>query len=76
VSTPRACRVLRTIRSSVKKRFYRVYTEEGLALRCNVHGATSWRCIDSSDGPPRRAMTSGAWTLWPMRAPMGDGSGR
>jgi len=53
-----------------KERFYRVYTEEGLACGGSGRGGTRRRCIASSGDQPRRATTSGAWissrTSWSM----------
>ena len=48
-----------------KERLYRVYIEEGLALRLSVRGGTRRQSIGSSDARPRIATTFGAWTLSP-----------
>ena len=47
------------------------------AWRCDANGRgdTPPPCIESSDGRPRRATTSGAWISWPTNWPMVAGFG-
>ena len=59
-----------------KERFYRVYTEEGLALRRKRPWRHATAVIVSSAARPPLGMTSGAWTSWPTSSRMGVGSGR
>ena len=59
-----------------KKRCYRLYTEEGLALRRKHPWRMRPPCIVSSVGRRPHAMTSGAWTSSPTSSPTVDGSER
>ena len=59
-----------------KERFYRVYTEEGLAFAANDRGDTPPPSIASSDDRRRRGMTSGAWTSSRTSSRTVDASGR
>jgi hypothetical protein len=56
------------------KRCYRLYSEEGLALRRK----RPWRHAMAVHREQRRqrprAMTFGVWTWWPVSSRMGDGS--
>jgi len=58
-----------------KHRFYRVYTEEGLACDARGLGGMPARSIASNDGLRWPAMRSGAWTSSPTNSPTGAGSG-